>query len=65
MKRYEIWYANVMFEDMPESKQRPVLVWDDRAFVIAYKMTGTDRGDHKDEYEIKYWKEADTDVFQI
>jgi hypothetical protein len=27
MQRYEIWMANVKFEDSPEVKQRPVMIW--------------------------------------
>lgn len=43
MQRYEIWMANVKFEDSPEVKQRPVMIWNDCAYVIvAYKLTGTD-----------------------
>lgn len=34
MKRYEIWEAEVMFEDSPEVKRRPVLIWNDLAFVV-------------------------------
>ena len=59
MQRYEIWMANVKFEDSPEVKQRPVMIWNDCAYVIvAYKLTGTDRGDNKEEFKILYWKEA-------
>lgn len=58
MERYEIWRAKVRFEDSDELKERPVLIWNDQVFLIAYKMTGTDRGDDKDEYRVKYWKEA-------
>ena len=58
MNRYEIWMAKVRFEDSAEVKDRPVMIWNDTAFVIAYKMTGTDRGDNREEYKIEYWKEA-------
>lgn len=59
MKRYEIWQAKVKFEDSDEVKNRPVLIWNNQAYVIvAYKMTGTNRGDDYDEYRIKYWAEA-------
>ncbi len=58
MNRYEIWYANVRFEDSPDIKERPVLIINDLAYlVIAYKMTGTYReGDR--EVPVKYWQEA-------
>lgn len=58
MERYEIWQARVRFEDSDTIKERPVMIWNDRAFLIAYKLTGTDRGDDQDEYRIRYWKEA-------
>lgn len=58
MERYEIWQAKVRFEDSDEVKQRPVLIWNNKAFLVAYKMTGTDRGDDRDEYRLRYWKEA-------
>lgn len=58
MERYEIWKAKVKFEDSDEVKERPVMIWNDRVFLVAYKMTGTDRGDDQDEYRIRYWQEA-------
>lgn len=58
MKRYEIWKAKVRFEESSECKERPVLLWDNQAFLIAYKMTGTDRGDSQDEYRVRHWREA-------
>lgn len=58
MKRYEIWRARVRFEDSDEVKERPVMIWGESQYLIAYKMTGTDRGDDTDEYRIRYWKEA-------
>ncbi|MCR5425854.1 MAG: hypothetical protein K6E81_03385 [Lachnospiraceae bacterium] len=61
MKRYEIWDAHVRFEDSQEIKTRPVLIWGEYAFIIAYIITGTDRGDTKDEFRIGYWKEAGLD----
>lgn len=58
MERFEIWQARVRFEESDEVKERPVLIWNKQVFLIAYKMTGTDRGDDRDEYRIRYWKEA-------
>ena len=58
MNRYEIWSAKVRFEESDEVKERPVLIWNDQPFLIAYKTTGTDRGDNLEEYRIRYWKEA-------
>lgn len=58
MKRFEIWDAYVRFEDSDEVKRRPVLIWNNAAYIIAYKMTGTNRGDNKEEFVIRYWKES-------
>ncbi|MBQ6735693.1 MAG: hypothetical protein IJR00_12400 [Lachnospiraceae bacterium] len=58
MKRYEIWDAYVKYEGVDHVEIRPVLVWGKNAFIAAYKMTGTDRGDDGKEYRIKYWKES-------
>lgn len=61
MERYEIWRAKVKFEESAEIKERPVMIWNDHIFLVAYKMTGTNRGDGQDEYQIRYWKEAGLD----
>lgn len=61
MKRYEIWRAKVKFEESDEVKERPVMIWNGGFYLVAYKMTGTDRGDDQDEYRVKYWKEAGLD----
>ena len=37
------------------------MIWNDHIFLVAYKMTGTNRGDSQDEYQIRYWKEAGLD----
>ena len=58
MKRFEIWDAYVKFEESDEVKRRPVLIWNKSAFVVAYKMTGTNRGDNREEFVVRYWKEA-------
>lgn len=58
MERYEIWQAKVRFEESDDVKERPVLIWNSQVFLVAYKMTGTDRGDDREEYRIQYWKEA-------
>ena len=58
MEGYDIWQAKVKFEESDEAKERPVLIWNNQVFLVAYKMTGTDRGDDQDEYRIRYWKEA-------
>ena len=62
IKRWEIWYADVKFEDSDEIKRRPVLVYNNVTFaIVSYKMTSTDRGDGVTEYRVKEWKEAGLD----
>lgn len=59
MNRFEIWRAKVRFEGIDQVKERPVLIWNDLAYIItAYKLTGTDRGDNEREYRIEYWQES-------
>lgn len=59
MNQFEIWYAKVRFEDSHEVKERPVLIWNDVAYMITgYKMTGTDRGDNEREFRVEFWREA-------
>ena len=48
MEKYEIWQAKVKFEETDGIKERPVLIWNNQAFLVAYKMTGTNRGDVQD-----------------
>lgn len=61
MQKWDIWLANVRFEDNPEeSKLRPVLVIDKQnMFILSFKMTShTPRQNFYGEYSIKYYKEA-------
>lgn len=61
MEKWDIWLANVRFEDNPEeSKLRPVLVIDKQnMFILSFKMTShTPRQNFYGEYSIKYYKEA-------
>ena len=60
-RRFDIWRAKVRFEDSAEVKERPVLIWNSNVFLIAYKMTGTNRGNGDNEYRIRYWREAGLD----
>ena len=61
MKKWEIWLANVRFEDKPnESKLRPVLVIDkDDIYILSFKMTSHEprQNDFRD-YSIKFFQEA-------
>lgn len=56
--RWDIWYAKVKFEDSNEVKNRPVLIYNNAAYIIAYKMTSVDRGDNSSYFKITHWKEA-------
>ena len=59
VKKWEIHWAHVVFEDSDEVKRRPVLIIDEsNAVIISFKMTGTDRGDNVREYRIEKWQEA-------
>lgn len=59
-KRWDIWLADVMFEDLDCSKIRPVLVIDGTdCFVLSLKMTSKGpRVECSGEYQVKQWKEA-------
>ena len=56
-KRWEIWWADVKYEDAPTTiESRPVIVVaPQEVCFIAFKMTGTKR---IHDYEIKKWSEA-------
>lgn len=59
--RWEIWKANVRFEEKNGSKPRPVLILDEkRMIVVALKMTshGPRYKKLEGEYEVFRWKEA-------
>ena len=46
IKQWDIWWADVKFEETDEVKRRPVLIVNpQKAFVMALKMTSRDRGD--------------------
>lgn len=58
MKKYEIWWAEVIFEDSEEKKTRPILILSDMAFLIsAYKITSQGKT-HLTQCPIKRWQEA-------
>lgn len=61
MQKWEIWLANVRFEDNPEeSKLRPVLIIDKQnMFILSFKMTSHEpRQKYFGEYAIRFFKEA-------
>lgn len=61
MNRWEIWEADVPFEDKKGHKKRPVLILSEKdMMVFSLKMTSHDARYKmlEGEYEIMKWKEA-------
>lgn len=59
IKRWDIYWAYVKYEESDEVKRRPVLIINSTvAAIISFKMTSKDRGDEPPEYEVREWKEA-------
>lgn len=57
MRRWDIYLANVPFEDTPESKVRPVVILEDGVvFVDCLKMTS--QPPRQGEYVLQKWGEA-------
>lgn len=57
MRRWEIYLANVPFEDVAKSKIRPVLILGESVIVIdCLKMTS--QPPRRGEYVLKGWKES-------
>ena len=58
-KQWDIWWADVKFEESADIKRRPVLIVSpQKMFVMALKMTSTDRGDNMTEYQVRDWQSA-------
>ena len=57
MNQWDIYLANVPFEDLPTTKVRPVLVLDNACLIVdCLKMTS--HAPRSVEYVLKYWREA-------
>ena len=57
MMKWDIYIADVPFEDLPETKLRPVVVLEDSVILIdCLKMTS--HAPRQGEYVLKRWKEA-------
>ena len=57
MNKWDIYFAHVPFEDLPESKPRPVIVLDDLTVaVVCLKMTS--HSPRLGEYSLKRWRDA-------
>ena len=62
-KRWDIYFAMAPhFENPNISTRHPVMIWNENtAFLIAFKMTSTDRGNEGKEYRLQEWKAAGLD----
>jgi len=62
-KAWELWYANVKYEDMDFYQDRLVLVVDttDGIYILALKVTSTPQRSEWGEYDITKWKSAGLD----
>lgn len=61
MNKWEIWWANVIFEDdLSQIKRRPVIIIDDRiSIVLAIKITSHEpRSRFSGEYRLVHWEAA-------
>ena len=61
LERWDIWEADVVFEDKEGSKKRPVVILSsDEYIVLSLKMTSHEPRYKKleGEYELMKWKEA-------
>lgn len=57
MRKWEIYLADVPFEDLPQSKVRPVVILDDEALMVdCLKMTS--QPPRPGEYVLKEWAKA-------
>lgn len=62
MKLWDIYWADVPYEDDPAaSKKRPVIIAKDNSpvYVLTFKMTSKEpRENDLGDYALKYWKES-------
>lgn len=57
MKKWDLYFAKVPFEEVPESKPRPVIVLEDSTVLVdCLKLTG--KPPRQGEYVLQRWKEA-------
>ena len=56
---WDLWWAEVKYEDHEGSKRRPVLIVSaDEVYVLSYKITSHEARNQWGEYEIVQWKSA-------
>ena len=59
---WDIWYADVKFEDNDEVKERPVIIIrPDEVYVLSVPITSTPERDVWGEYDITMWASAGLD----
>lgn len=60
VKKWEVWLANVMYEDQLNlSKNRPVVIYSQtECFILSLKVSSQNPRTYRDDYELKKWKEA-------
>lgn len=57
VRKWDVYLANVPFEDLPVSKPRPVIILNDMTIVVlCIKMTG--QPPRSGEYVLREWKKA-------
>lgn len=66
-KKWEVWLADVRFEDKPEiSKRRPVIVFENQqVYIVSIKVTGQQPRDAKTDYVLQRWEEAGLDTVSV
>ena len=56
---WELWWAEVEYDNHEGSKRRPVLIVSaDEVYVLSYKITSHEARNQWGEYEIVYWQSA-------
>lgn len=59
IESWELWWAEVEYEQHEGSKRRPVLVISaNEVYVLSYKITSHEARNQWGEYEIIYWQSA-------
>lgn len=54
---WDVWLADVRFDDIPDSKRRPVIVTEDNGTsVLVLKCTS--KPARRGEYVLRYWQDA-------
>lgn len=59
LNKWEIWWADVKFEDSPQEKRRPVIVIDEStAFVLSLAITSSSPRPGYRDYVLRDWESA-------